>query len=1004
MLRWNSAKFLYPIMTTSNSESAHIQPRSLQEIWLNPRRKRFWAILLVLLYTVCGFFLVPVLVNKLVVDTAREKFGREASLQKVRFNPYTLSLRATGFGLIDTDDVKLVGFDEFVVNFQLSSLYHRAWTFREVRLDGAYLYFERFALDDTRLSRLLADADSTPDAEELHSKEDSGLPRLLIHDLSLNGGSLDFRDRVPATPVDLNIGPINVSIQELNTLPDQYGQQSVMIQLPGDTTLKWQGNLSLAPLDSEGELAIENSHLSQTIAYLEAVLPLESMNATMSMSTRYRVKARQDGNIAVALDDLAVNVTDVAVSGLDPVTKFFSLGSLELSGGKLRYPENEIRFARVHVSEPGLVASLDQAGRLNLLDLKAENSIADSGNDDTDSASTAWQVEIEKFVLDGGQAEFADNSISPPAAVSLSGLQFSAENMGNEEGRRIPLKLDGKLSGDGSFGFAGEVVALPEFSMAGQASASDIQLQLVQPYLQQALNLRVENGSLNSVLDVAIDADKTLEISGELAVAGLDITDTVQEEKLLGWDQLEIDRFELDGIARKLRLSSMKFERPFGRFKIYQDMTTNLSGLAVPGTPDENDSVDTSGPAWAFVIGGININDASMDFSDLSLPLPFATHITAMDGTLSTMDTSSSEPSNIRLEGQVDEYGLARIEGAMSVFEPVSDTDVTVEFRNLLMSNLSPYSAQFAGQKIDEGKLNLDLEYIIKKGQMQGSNQMILSGLVLGDKVDNPEAASLPLGLAVALLTDSNGVIDIDLPVQGDINDPEFKIGGVIWKAFSGLITKIVSAPFRLLGNLIGVDSEDLGQFQFLAGRSDLTPPELEKIAQLQQALQQRPELRIEIKGPYDSEVDTPKLQFFSLREQVVARLDEEAANPADESGMLDEEIRSVLELMLVERFPEQSLSDLKAAQTRPPLDDPEGKPVLDDLAYAAELRDRLLAAEVISTQDLEQLANNRAETIRSAFLADGSFAADRVVVTGTAETESDDGEWVVTELGVAAD
>jgi len=991
-------------MTATESQIANPESRSLRENWLNHRRKRFWVILLILLYTVCGFFLVPVLVNKLVVDTAQEKFGREASLEKIQFNPYTLSLRAAGFRLLDTDAVQLAGFDEFFVNFQLSSLFRRAWTFREVRLDGAYLHFERFARDDSRLSRLMADAESAAAAEESRPKEDGSLPRVLIHDLSLNGGSLDFRDRVPETPVDINIGPINVSIQELNTLPDRYGQQSVMIQLPGGSNLKWQGNISLAPLDSEGELVIENSPLDQTIAYLQAILPLESMTATMSMSTQYRVNTLEDGSIAVALDEFAVNVSNVAVSGLVPVTEFFTLASLELQGGSLRYPENTVRFTRLQVTDPGMIVSLDGNGELNLLGLKPENTTSGAGDENPPADSLEWQVDIDQFVLDGGHAEFADNSISPPAAVVISGLQITASDLGNETGRRMPVKLNGSLDGNGSFGFEGEVMALPEFSVSGQASTSDVQLQLAQPYLQQALNLRVEGGSMSSQLELALSAGDTSNVSGSLAVAGLDITDTVKNEKLFGWDKLDIDRFEVDAAAKKLQLSSMKFEHPFGRFRINEDRTTNLSGLLVPGNPEESEPADSAGPAWSFVIGGIGISDASMDFSDLSLPLPFSTLITSMNGTLSTIDTLSTEPSNIQLEGQVDEFGLARIEGAMTMFDPISNTDVTVEFRNLLLSNLSPYSAEFAGQKIDEGKLNLDLEYVIDKGQMQGRNAVVLSDLVLGDKVDDPDAPSLPLGLAVALLTDSNGVIDIDLPVEGDVNDPEFKIGGVIWKAFSGLITKVVSAPFRLLGSLIGIDSEDLGQFQFLAGRSDLTPPELEKVAQLQQALQQRPELKIEIRGPFDSRIDTPKLKFFSLREEVISRLGEETANPADETGMLDEEIRSALESLFVERFPQQPLAELKSVHTRPPADDPEGKPVPDDLAYAADLRDRLLESEVITAQDLEQLASDRAQAIRSAFLAGEDFSAERVVIAGTEEAESDDGEWVVTELGVAAD
>lgn len=979
----------------------------LREKWLNPRRKRFWAVVLILFYTFFGFFAVPALVKQTVVNTARENLGREASLERVQFNPFLLSLRATGFRLLDADDVTLIGFDEFVVDFQLSSLFRRAWTFREIRLDGAYLHFERFAQNDTRLSRVLADLDGASGVNEPNPQERDGLPRVLIHELVLNSGRVDFRDRLPESPVDLEIGPINVSIQELSTLPDRYGQQSVVIRLPGDATLRWQGDLSLAPLNSTGELVIENSPLHQTIAYLEAVLPLESVSAVLGMSTKYRVNSLDDGNFTVALNELELTLSEVAVSGLDPVSEFFTLDFLEMSGGELHYPENTLRFTRVMVADPGVSASMDETGRLNLLSLVPKNTTEpDSDATGPATEAPAWQVDVTEFVLQDGHAEFTDYSVAPLGELTIAGLQVTASNLGNEANRRIPVLLNGDLDGAGSFDFKGEVVAIPDFSLAGQVETNGIQLRLAQPYLQQALNLQIESGALSSLLDVNVEPRNAPEISGTLTVDELDVTDTLRNEKLVGWNQLLIDRFEADGAAKTLNLSIVEFKEPFGRITIYQDGTTNLSGLRKSSDSDDSVNQDSDSPGWSAVIGGIRINDASMDFSDLSLPLPFSTYVTAMDGTLSTMDTSSTEPANIRLEGQVDEYGLARIEGAISVFDPFADTDITVEFRNLLMSGLSPYSAAFAGQKIDQGKLDLDLQYVFEQGQMTGRNEVVLSDLVLGEKVDDPNAPDLPLGLAVALLTDSNGVIDIDLPVKGNVNDPEFRIGGVIWQAFSGLITKIVSAPFALLGNLIGVDSEDLAQFQFLAGRSDLTPPELEKVARLQQALLQRPELRIEVEGPYNPAIDTPKLKFFKLRERVIERLEERelAADPADEASMLDEDIRSVLESLFVERFPAQPLKGLKEVHTQPPATDPQGKAALDELAYAADLRDRLLQSEVVTAQDLELLANSRAQAIRDAFLADEGFSADRVVVSGTAETPSDDSEWVLTELGVAAD
>ena len=217
-----------------------------------------------------------------------------------------------------------------------------------------------------------------------------------------------------------------------------------------------------------------------------------------------------------------------------------------------------------------------------------------------------------------------------------------------------------------------------------------------------------------------------------------------------------------------------------------------------------------------------------------------------------------------------------------------------------------------------------------------------------------------------------------------------------------GLVTKVVTAPFRLLGSLIGVDSEDLGQFEFLAGRSDLTPPEQEKVLQLRQALQERPELAIEVSGAFDPAVDGPALQKIRLRTQIETRLGRAASSSGNDVEMLDTEIRDVLENLFTERFPGESLDELKAAHTAPPADKPDAEPVFDQLAYATTMWERLLAGEEIGAADLKNLAQDRAAAIRDAFLQDDAFDPARVVFTETREVESEDGEWVVMELGVA--
>lgn len=991
--------------------------------WSSPRRKRFWGAVLVVLYTLSGFLVVPWAVKSVAIKTLHDSLGRTATIERVRFNPYVLSLEVNRFALLDPDGVTLAEFDRFFANVQLSSLFRWAWTFRELSLEGFNVRFERFAPGDSRLTRLLADQAARAAPEAANEQDSGGLPRLLVHNLALKNGSIHFRDDVPADPVELRFGPVDVSIQQLNTLPDRDGQQRVTIALPHNARIEWQGSIDLAPLRSEGTLSVENSRLDQTIAYLKALLPLDSIEAVLSLRTKYRLNEMPNGSVKMELDDLQGQLKDVAVSGLAPATEFLALTAISVSGASLRYPESQLTIDNIRISDPRLVGWLDEQGQLSWRKLQMPEAKApDPGSADAATAAAAeWRLGIGEFAVENAQVEFEDRSIQPAASVGLQHFAVTVRDISNEENAVFPIQVSGGLSAGGELAFDGEMTALPEFSLRGAATAGSIPLALAQPYAQQQLNILVEDGLLDFAADLALEGSAAMTAKGNLDVASLRIVDTRENLPLVGWERLVIDRFEAATESGRLELSLVTFDQPFGRLVIKEDLSTNLTGLLVTAegaVPDDaapttvSDTAETAPPTAveadsapiALVIGGTRIRDGAMDFSDLSLPLPFATEIRQMNGTISTLNSSSAAPAEIRLEGQVDEYGLARIEGAMNLFDPVHNTDVTMEFRNLLMSSLSPYSVEFAGRRIDEGKLNLDLKYRIQEGQLQGQNKVVMSDLVLGDEVDNPDAMSLPLGLAVALLTDANGVIDIDLPVQGDINDPEFAIGGVILKAFVGLVTKIVSAPFRLLGSLIGIESEDFGQFQFLGGRSDLTPPELEKIAQLREALQQRPELAVKVSGAFAPAVDVPALQFQRLRAAVLERVAPEYAEQAGDFQMLDEQIQDVLEALFIERNPDLPIESIKAAHLAPPADDPEGAAVLDDLAYASDIRDRLLAGEQISRQDLEGLANARAEAVSSAFLASDGIEESRIVLAEPLEVESEDDEWVTMELGVVAD
>jgi hypothetical protein len=277
---------------------------------------------------------------------------------------------------------------------------------------------------------------------------------------------------------------------------------------------------------------------------------------------------------------------------------------------------------------------------------------------------------------------------------------------------------------------------------------------------------------------------------------------------------------------------------------IGEDRSVNLAQVFKTEHPAA-DSPAATGPSktadgnvFPVSIQKLRVDNGILDFADLSLTPQFGTQIHDLGGVVTGMSSTPDSRAQVQLGGNVDEYGLAKINGEINVFDPVAFTDIDMIFQNVEMSDLTPYSGKFAGGKIDSGKLSLNLGHKIDNGKLLGDNQIVVDKLKLGQPVKSPEAANLPLDLAVALLEDADGVIDIGLPVRGDLNDPKFSFGHLIGKALVNLITKIATAPFRVLGALVGgAAGENFDAIAFEPGDAAVPAPEREKLKKLAEAL-----------------------------------------------------------------------------------------------------------------------------------------------------------------------
>lgn len=949
--------------------------------WISPRRVRFWLLIAVLVYTLAGFFLAPWMIKRTAEESVKE-LGRTLSIGQVKVNPFVLSLQLLDTEFRDTDGTLLMAFDDHFVNLQLSSLFRWAWTFREIRVVNGYLQYERFGLGDNRIFRLIG---SLPKPEEPPpaETEEAGMARVIVQHFHTIDGRFEIVDHLEAGEFRVEFGPINSDLRNLSTLPDQSGQQQVGVAFPGGGSINWSGSLQINPLKSEGHLTLVARQLAEVNRYVSMIAPFGFAGESGEISYDYEMAHTGPQSISATINNLKLDVAGIAISqpptaGGEAAT-LLTIPAFQIEGESIRWPEQTVALKAIKIESPELNIVRHADLTLNLQKLVAAEPAAatnESATAETDlpeahapsAAAREWLIEMKEFTLADGTVNLTDESITPAGAIAIQGLALGMNGIDNREGTAIPTTLDFSPSGEGQVHFDGTLVLLPEVMADGALKGTSIGLPAAQPWVSQLANIQIDSGALSLDGKIKHGPQEPGSYSGSVRIDGFKLTDTLREEQLSGCEVLDINRVEFSLSENAVKTSELNVSKPYGRFAIAPDKTTNLKGLMKERAGTADAGAESSAEAapeadLAITIDGFKIEDMALDFSDLSLPLPFRAAIRNMDGTISTLATATAEPARVALEGQVNEFGQARIVGSLNAWSPIQFTDIQMAFRNLEMDRITPYTVAFAGWEIDAGRLDLDLDYKIKEGQLQGENEIVIRELVLGDQVENPDGVSLPLKLAVALLKDSEGVIDFGLPVSGDLNDPKFRIGGVVAKAILNLLAKAVTAPFRLLGGLVGVDSEDFGTLGFAPGSSEIFPPDREKLLKLAEAMRQRPELVLEVGGVYVAEADRPALQT-----QQVDGLLESTISAGERGG---DELSSVIrrratEALFQAAFPETMLESVQAGfmVSGPAAEGEEPEMVLDETAYVESLRQQLIVHQPITDQDLMHLAEARADAV----------------------------------------
>lgn len=969
------------------------------------------------------------MLEKNLVSTMEQRFDAQLRVEKIEINPFVLSLKIKQLELDNPQGKPTARVAEIYTNFQLSSLFRLALTFDEIRLSSPELFVARDKAGNMDFSYLLVSDEAAgkdePGKENLNDEQDAEPLQALIYQFSIQDWVVNWSDDMPITPVQTRFGPITIDVNELNTLPDRSGQQSVSISTQNLGTLSWTGDIQLNPLRSSGNAQLKDATFELVSTYLRHQTGLELVDGSAELELDYEVYTTESGELKANINNVNMSLNELLINTFADGTGFdfagkdqqvLSLPELQINNGEFLWPERVVSLESISLSKPKINLTRSADGVFNIQPSAVlndeQNAQEGTAEKDDSQPRKPWKLSLGNFVVTNLGLDLQDNAIVPADSIGISNFNLDVKNISNTPDTQFPTSLNLQTMRGGSVSLNGTVSALPAPSFELDMIVDAMELEGLHPYIKQYAHVLMRSGALNINGKISGNPEDTLQFKGTLDVTDLDVGQSINGQQLLSWDSFKADDIDFSLTQQKLNVSTLIFDKLYGDILINEDGRLNVGEIkkADSNPPKSNatsagEGEDADESAFNVNIGEVLLTHASANFQDLSLPLPFAVKIDDLNGKMTTISTESREASRVSFEGKVDEFGLARVNGSLLPADPSNNTDISLIFENINVPKFTPYSIPFAGRKVQSGKLDLTLGYKVANGELMGENSIVLRDFELGEEVPHPDALNLPYGLAIALLKDVNGTIDIDLPVSGNVDEPDFSYGGVVMKALGNLLVKIIASPFNALGSLLGIEASELEHIKYVDGRFDLTPPEMEKAVKLTEALALRPELQLRFAGVVDVAADGLVLRSNEVERQLELRITEIAASQDTEIQNMD--LRTMaLEALYREQLTEgkqnTTLKQLKQQFTSVP--DNKGAVVnndnlqeatasFDKLAYANEIRKQLIRAQTLNKNELNALADARAQALKTALLTINPALEERVIILDSVQmTTPEDG------------
>ena len=835
-------------------------------------------------------------------------------------------------------------------------------------------------------------------------------PTITIGSLKVVDGGLRFVDQLPKTPTTTSLKNVTFEASGFSSkgaAPATFKGSARADEAAVDV----EGRVVVERRDIDGSFALKGFRPARVAPYLASTLAARIDDGSVDLAAHFHVEAAGAAPTGI-VDRIVLRVDQLRTSLVDEKAVLVGAAQVALDGGRFDLATRAFTADSLRLVSPVISAKRDAKGRLNLLAaVVAVRPVATASTAAATPApavavevkpanAPAFTATVEALSIENGDFRFEDLSTPTPVRIRAQPLDFKAEHVGTATDTVVPFELTTGVDQRGKLAVRGKLRAVP-LDLDATVDATQVPVAWLAAYAGERLNVVIDGADLNArgALRVAPAsgagkvATSIVTYRGALGVSRMRALDRTTSEEFVRWKTLDVPKvdFAMPGAAGaplSLTLGDVALDDFYARVIVNASGRLNLQDVvAVPGqrqsvtTPDAPATparpatpvvAPSSDPPAAIRVGAVQLTHGRIGITDNFIKPNYSADLTGLEGTVTALASNDAKPAGLKLTGRINGDGALDVSGSIDPFAPLKYTDIAAEAKDIELTRLTPYAVKYAGYAIDRGKLSMTVRYHIENGKLDASNRLFLDQLTFGAKVESPTATKLPVLLAIALLKNSRGEIDVNLPISGSLSDPQFSIGGVIGRVLVNLLTRAVTSPFSLIASAVGglgAGADELGYVQFKPGSSDMTPQGKAKVETLAKALAERPALKLDIIGRFDPATDPEGIKRDHLLDRLKDLKAKDLSKGGDRIGRDAVTIEPAEYAALLARvyddtkLPNKPRNVIGLAKTLP-----------------VEEMERLLLANIkLDADDPRWLAEARADVVRHYIEDTGRVAASRV-------------------------